>query len=261
MPLLNNPEVQAYLQEHRQPVSNAFRQMGLVTAPSPQFHFSPGTSEYQIPSMLGDAAGRALDGKQLLRPVGSYLESFHKSPGRAALLSALGLGGAGALYGAFTGRDPLTSGLVGAGIGAAGGYGLGTLVQNNVRRRDYPYQLLKNSYYVMNGQDPMSYIQERLLSDNTMTADRRANLMMAVQNMPQQQQVQLADVLRASFGAAVGYVVGRFVLNMGGIGTSVATGLGGMLGLSTGDDSGTFRNAIGLPVRPRQDLFGNPRLV
>jgi hypothetical protein len=244
MPILNNPEVQNYLQAHNTPISGALREVGLLQ-PSAPMYFSPASPDYQISSLAGNAIGDTMEGRKLLRPVGSYFASFNQNPARAALLSALGMGVAGAGFGAMTGRDPVVSGLVGAGLGAAGGYGLGQLVQGAAARRERPRQLLKAAFYMMNDEDPTSYIQSRLFADPSIGS--------------QQKLFSLASMIRSAGGAMVGYIIGHFLLNMGGMGSGIAAGLGGLMGARSG--GGPMRNAVGLAMNTRQDPFGNPRLV
>lgn len=263
MPLFNNPEVQNLLSSQAPaPIADPLRSIGLLQPKTtPTFTFPIGSAEAQPMARLGDWAGGVIQDKQLLKPLGSYLASFHQNPGRAALLSALGLGAAGLGFGAMTDRNPYLMGALGAGLGGLGGYGLAKLIQSNVRRRERPMELLKASMYIEGGEDPMSYIQSRLFADDTMMPPRKSSLLMAVQQLPPAQLMQLADVLRATFGAAVGYIVGRFLLNMGGVGTGVASGLGGLIGLASGGGGQLPRNAMGLSVDTHRDMFGNPRYL
>lgn len=269
MPILNNPEVKAYLETRGLDPASGLRSMGMVAPMSrPDVIRLPGTEGSNLTYRLGEGLGTALQDKKLLEPVGKYFGALGSSqgPGMAALLSALLGGAAGGGFGLATGRDPLMWGLLGAGAGGLGGYGVNKLLQaRDARRRRQAAimmqpLLMKSSFYVGNEQDPMQYIQQRLFEDGSTSTGQKVQIVQQLRNLPQQDLMTLADLLRTAAGGAIGYIIARFLMRFGGIGTAVMTGLGGLIGASTGGRK-LPRNMFGLEVDTSRDLFGQRRLV
>ena len=175
----------------------------------------------------------------------------------SALLGAAG----GAGFGLTTRRDPLLWGAVGAGLGGLGGLGINQLLRRRAaKRRALADQWFKSAFYVSNEQDPMQYIQARLFEDTSMSASDKSQIVAQLQSVPRQELFTLADLLRTSGGAAVGYIIGRFLMRFGGLGTAIMSGLGGLLGARMGGSRST-QNTLGLDANPSQDFFGRPRFV
>ena len=263
MPLWNNPEVQKLMTNP----SASFQQMGLmVPRQTAGWSPSPASPWGQPGYRVGDWMGAAIEDKQLLKPVGSYMTALNSNPRMAALMSALGLGALGAGYGMMTNRDPLLWGGIGAGVGAAGGYGLSSLMQymeqqRNRRHLQEEQYLKKYGFYVSNGEDPKTYIQSRLFADPSLDPSTKSQLILNVQQLPPDQLVSLAGLLRTAVGAGVGYLISRFLLNLGPVGKGISAGVGGLLGAMLGRGRNTQTNVFGEDVDTRFDPFGRPRLV
>lgn len=221
----------------------------------------PGTTEANPMFRLGEFTGSVVENRKLMEPVGRLFGTMGSSNGAmAALVSALigALGGAG--FGAMTRRDPLVTGAIGAGIGGLGGLGVNRLLAARARSRQRKDALLnKRAFYVAEGQDPLQYIQARLFEDGSLPPAQLAHLSQQVRQLPQGSLIKLADLLRTAVGGAVGYLVARFLLNMGGVGTTLLSGLGALAGAASG--SRTSRNAFGQDVDVRRDMFGQSRFV
>lgn len=268
MPIFNNPAVLSYM--NQQGVNApSLRSLGMAAPfPSPPDVVRiPGTQEASPMFRLGDAAAGMVEDRQLMQPLGKYVQALSsgRGPGQAALLTAVlgGLGGAG--FGLTTRRDPLLWGLVGAGVGGLGGLGLNSLLRSRQARRDARQRYLldelrKSSFYVSNEQDPMTFIQQKLFEDSTMGSNAKGQMVAQLRSLPRQDLITLADMLRTATGAAVGYIIGRFLLRFGGIGTAVLTGIGGLIGAQSGRPK-VPKNMSGLEVDPTRDFFGRPRLV
>lgn len=258
MPVWQNHELRKYLDAKGIP--------GILT-PGSGATLMPhrGTMEATLPYQLGDMFGSAVEGKQLLRPLGSYLSALGSNSGLAALMSGLGMGAAGAGYGLLTGRDPLLWGGIGAGAGGLGGYGLSELIRymNTKRRADAQRReaMLKSGFYVSNEEDPLTYIQSKVFADSSMDSGLKSRILMTVQQLPMDQLITLAGVLRTVAGAGVGYLISRFLFNMGGVGQGISAGLGGLAGAMFGRGASLPRNAMGLDVDTGSDIFGRRRLV
>lgn len=270
MPIFTNPEVKAYLANAGliDPASG-LRSLGMVAPMSrPDVIRLPGTEGSGMSYRLGEGLATAMQDKKLLEPVGKFFGALGDAngPGMAALLSALLGGAGGAGFGAITGRDPVMWGLAGAGVGGLGGLGINQLLKaRDVRRRRQATLMMqpllsKSSFYVGNEQDPMQYIQQRLFEDGSTSTGQKVQIVQQLRNVPTQELMTLADLLRTAAGGAIGYIIARFLMRFGGIGTAVMTGLGGLIGASTGGQK-IPRNMFGLEVDSARDLFGRPRLV
>jgi len=229
-----------------------------------------------------------MSNKHFLKPIGNYISSLGQDSGRSAMMTALALGLGGAGFGLLIGRNPLTWGAMGAGAGGLAGYGMSELSKSLAHRKflraqramagaDWNQKRLKlndeaaklneetkmgsrkQAYYGMNGQDPMAYIQSRIFADHTMAPPDKTLLLSSVQNLSPQGAMSLADLLRTAGGAAVGLLVSRFLLNMGGFGQAVFSAAGGLAGSMLG--SRLPRNAFGEPVDTQHDVFGGSRYV
>jgi hypothetical protein len=258
MPIWENHELRKYLNSQGMPG---------ILGPSSGITMTPhrGTMESTLPYQLGDMFGSAVEDKRLLRPLGSYMSALGSNSGLAALMSGLGLGAVGAGYGLLTDRDPLVWGGIGAGVGGLGGYGLSELIRymSTKRRADAQRReaMMKYSFYVTDEEDPMTYIQSRLFADQSMDSGSKSRILMTIQQLPMDQLVTLAGLLRTAIGASVGYLISRFLLNMGGVGQGISAGLGGLVGAMFGRGSSLPRNAMGLDVDTGSDIFGRRRLI
>jgi len=266
MPLLTNPAIQNYLRSNNNALPGPLQNLGLLSPNRVALAPSAGTMEAGLPYQLGDMAGSVIEDKQLLKPLGSYLTTLGSNSGLSALLTGLGLGAAGAGYGWLTGRDPLVTGGIGAGAGALGGYGLSELMQYMTRQRQMKHQqrraeMMKYSYYVLNDQDPVAYIQSKLFADSNMDSATKSRMAIAIQQLPPDQLFSLSNLLQTAAGASVGYLIARFLLNLGGVGQGISAGIGGLVGAMMGRGSSLPRNAFGQEVDTSTDPFGNRRLI
>lgn len=265
MPILTNPTVQQFLAQHGPMANSALRSSGLV-APfeAPDVVRMPGTLEANPTYRLGEAAGGLLEDKKLLEPLGQYAQALgsQQGHGRAMLLSALLGAAGGAGFGMTTRRDPWMWGLIGAGAGGLGGLGINQLMRyREAKRRTAVDQWLRKvSFYVSNEQNPMQYIQERLLADGSVGPAEKGQMVAALRAVPQSALFSLADMLRTAAGMAAGYIIGKFLMQFGGMGSAVMTGLGGLFGASLGGGRSST-NTLGLDANPSQDFFGRPRFV
>ncbi len=223
-----------------------------------------------------------MSNKHFLKPVGDYVSSLGQNSGRSAMMTALALGLGGAGFGLLTGRNPLAWGALGAGAGGLAGYGMSELSKAMTNRKylraqramagnEWDQKRLKlneeaakmsstkKAYYGMNDQNPIAYIQSRIFADSGMASPDKTLLLSSVQNLSPQGAMTLADVLRTAGGAAVGLIVSRFLLNMGGFGQAMFSAAGGLAGSMLG--SRLPRNAYGEPVDTQHDVFGQPRYV
>lgn len=278
MPIFNNPEVQKFIEQQTgiNPVESVRRAL-----PS-SIVGTTGQAVYPIGTPIGFQAGQglydAMGNKQFLKPVGDWLSNIGTNSGRSAGLTALALGLGGAGFGLATGRDPLTWGLAGAAAGGLAGYGaselsksmanhrrqrsLGNMAMMELdeqRKRRNEETMPKVSYYGMGDQDPMSFIQSKLFSDTSLGASEKAMMMASLQSMPREGATTLASILRTVGGAGVGYIIAKFLLNMGGLGQTVGAGIGGLLGSSMGSNLPV--NKLGERVDTQYDLFGRRRFV
>lgn len=266
MPIFTNPEVKAYLAEKGVDPASSLRSLGLVSpgmGGAADVVRLPGTTEANPTYRLGDALGGMIQDRKMLEPVGKFFGALgsQRGPGTAALLSALLGAAGGAGFGLTTRRDPLMWGLLGAGVGGLGGYGINQLMRaRDARRRRQAELLSKTAFYVSNEQDPMQYIQQRLFEDGSTSTGQKVQMVQQLRNLPQQDLMTLADLLRTAVGGAIGYIIARFLMRFGGIGTAVMTGLGGLIGAGTGGPR-IPKNMLGLEVDTARDLFGRPRLV
>lgn len=265
MPLVNNPQVQSFLTEHGMLPSNTLHALGLGSLTQsrlPDVVRMPGTMEANPAFRLGEAAGSALENRRFLEPIGRFLGLLGSNNGAsAALVSALFGAAGGAGFGALTRRDPLAWGALGAGVAGLGGLGIQQFVQARDRQRRRKLALMgKQAFYVSNEQDPLVYIQQRLFEDRSLDSGAHLQLTQQLRQVSPQDLVTLADLLRTVAGGAVGYIVARFLLNAGGAGTMLLTGLGGLAGASM-RGSGQPRNAFGQSVDTQRDVFGRSRFV
>jgi hypothetical protein len=280
MPIFTNPEFQQFVEQQTgtNPVEALRSHLPTsITGETGAAIYPRGTP---ISTQVGQSVYDALERKQFLKPVGDYFSTLGSNSGRSAMLTALALGLGGAGFGAVTGRNPVTWGLAGAGLGALGGYGASELTSSLSRRRNQRgmqtmaqdeenRQRLQriqdvtpkvaSSYYGMGDTDPMTYIQSRIFADQSMGPADKSMLVSTVQSLPPQQLMTLSDMLRTAAGAAAGYIITRFLLNMGGLGQTLGMAAGGALGAMMGNRLPV--NAFGEQVDTSQDLFGRRRLV
>ena len=259
MPIFTNPEVQKLMHQQGFDPSTALRSIGLV-APTADVMRMPGDGTSNVTYRLGEGIGAMAENKKLMAPIGKAVDTVANSaPGTAAMGAIVG-GLGGAAFGAGTDRNPLLFGLLGAGLGGAGGYGISKLIQMMTeKRRQRDLELSKRAFYVENGQDPMAYIQTKLFSDGATGSNEKAQMLAQLREIPERELFALVDILRMAGGAGAGYIIGKFLMRFGGFGTAVSTGLGAMLGSALGNRP--KRNMLGLEVDPSRDFFGNPRLV
>ena len=299
MPFITNPEFQKFVAQETGLAPMDMVRKVLPSAPP------VGKAVFEEGSPLGYQMGQALydnlEGKQFLKPLGSFVSSLGQNSGRAAGMTALALGLGGAGFGALTDRNPLALGLIGAGVGGLAGYGASELTKYLMRRRqlrgartmwerkqeeerqqrvrDYygppePLPVAANpaaaplaekpaakraAYYGMGNESPITYIQSRLFADSSMAASDKAVLMSSLRSLPRPQLMQLSDMLRGVAGAAVGYLITRFLMGTGGLGQSVGAAAGAFLGMSLG--SKLPYNSFGQPVDTQFDVFGGQRFV
>lgn len=260
MALIHNPEVKKLVGNQGFDPNAALRSLGLLT-PGADVARLPGDGASNISYRIGEGLGSLAENPRTFAPVGKAISTLANNASGSALLGALvgGLGGAGFAYG--TRRDPLLWTLLGAGAAGGAGYGLSRLFQNSAaRRRQRDMELSKMAFYVNNEQDPMQYIQSKLFEDSSIDSGAKSQMVAQLRSIPTQQLFTLADMLRTAAGGAIGYIIGKFLMRFGGLGTSVMTGLGALLGSQTGRP-GPRRNMLGLEVDPSRDFFGRPRLV
>lgn len=260
MALIHNPEVKKLVNNQGFDSSSALRSLGLL-APGGDVARLPGEGTSNISYRIGEGLGSLAENPRNFAPVGKVLSTLANNSGGSALAGAIlgGLGGAG--FAAGTRRDPLLWALLGAGTTGAAGYGLSRLIQSNARRRQIRDQeMSKAAFYVDNEQDPMSFIQTKLFEDGSIGSSEKAQMVAQLRNIPSNQLFTLADMLRTAGGGAIGYIIGKFLMRFGGMGTSIMTGLGALLGSQSGRP-GPRRNMLGLEVDPSRDFFGRPRLL
>lgn len=276
MPIFTNPEIQKFIEQQTgvNPVEAVRERLPA------RFTEGVGSIQYPRGTPIGYQAGQsmydALEHKQFLKPLGNYMSTLGRDSGRSALIAALALGAGGAGFGALTGRNPVTWGLAGAGVGALGGYGASQLVSSLAnRRRQLAHQNVtsmnsemkrqqeetenppfKTAAYYGEG-DAMTYIQSHLFADPSMGLQDKAALISSLQSVPPQQLSSLASIIRMAGGAAVGYLVSRFLLNLGSTGQLVGSLAGGVVGSMMGNR--LPMNAFGDRVDTQHDLFGRQR--
>ena len=282
MPILTSPKFQQFVEQNTGLTPKSFIPSSLISSPTTVV--PPEGSP--IGARLGESLYDGLEGKQLLRPLGSWASSLGTNHGRAATLTALALGLGGAGYGMMTDRNPVAWGLAGAGTGALAGYGLSALAKHMANKKDLariksladmqtlddvrsrqeaaaeaatPPLKVASAYYGMGDGDPMQFIQSRIFSDPTLGASDKSMLFSTLQNVPAEKLVTLAGLLRSLVGAGVGYAISRFLLNLGGLGQAVGAASGAGIGAAMGDR--LPRNAAGEPVDTRHDVFGRARFV
>jgi hypothetical protein len=195
----------------------------------------PGHAESNPGYRAGEALAGWTEGRKLLKPLGSYAQALTSSGRSSALVHALLGGTAGLGYGWMADKNPLLWGLLGAGAGAAGGYGLnrGYQYMQNARNERYrPFHKLSHSTF--STADPLAYVQSRLFEDSSLASTEKARLMSRLGQVPSSELVTLADLLRTATGSAIGYMVSRFLLRFGAAGTAVSAGIGAMAGFRSG---------------------------
>lgn len=104
------------------------------------------------------------------------------------------------------------------------------------------------------GGDPMSLIQSKIMSDNTLTSVQQQVMIDAASQMSPTKQFGLAQVLMGLVGAGIGAAVARFISNMGVFGTIGGGVVGGLVGSRIGSEpmpsTGDVNNSV--------DFFGRP---
>jgi hypothetical protein len=279
MPIFTDPEVQKFIEQQTgvNPIESLRRTLPASISPP-----SVGQAVYPIGTPIGFQAGQslydAIGNKQFLKPVGNWLSNIGTNSGGSAAATALALGLGGAGFGLLTGRNPVSWGLAGAGAGALAGYGLSELSKSMTakrhqrslsnlamrqmdaqRRQRNEETMPKVSYYGMQEENPMSYIQSRMFSDPSLGSSEKAMLMSSLQVLPRESATTLADILRTVGGASVGYIIAKFILNLGGMGQTIGAAAGGLLGASMGSHLPV--NKLGERVDTQYDLFGRRRFV
>lgn len=269
MPIFTNPEIQKFVAQQTGVDPGAAVRSMLPSAPAlgyevPQFGTSPIT--YQ----MGQSAYDSLKDKQFLKPLGAFASNLGVSNGRSAALTALALGLGGAGFGLMTGRNPVTTGLMGAGVGAAAGYGLSALTKAMDARRQFHNQnrrlmyeagpeSRKSASQYYGADDPSTYVQSRLFSDTSLGSAEKAMLMSSLRVLPQAQMYTLADLLRTAGGSAIGYLIAKFLLNAGSMGQALGAVGGGLMGMYGG--SRPPHDTFGQSMDPGTDVFGRMRFV
>jgi len=104
------------------------------------------------------------------------------------------------------------------------------------------------------GADPLTLIQSKILSDNTLTSVQQQVMINTVSGMSQTKQFGLAQILLGLVGAGIGAAAARYISNMGLVGTVG----GGLLGAFIGSRIGTQPTPSAGGVNNSVDFFGRP---
>ena len=104
---------------------------------------------------------------------------------------------------------------------------------------------------------PDQTIQQKLMSDASMSYTDKSMLMQQLRQLSAQQKEQLANVIGPALGAGIGVLIARYLLKLGIGGTAMLALIGGAAGAQF---SGP-RNTYGQRADTTQDVFGRPRYV
>jgi len=245
MPILQTPAVQSLIHKY---IGSQVPGVGVSIA-EPQMLAIPGTTEGSLEYQLGAKIPQLLQDKQTLAPVGEWMDKAERNPLRSGMLGALAGGVGGAGLGILLGKDPQTSALLGsAGLGGAS-WLVGTLL-NMQRRRLRDKQTGKQaSFYGNSSTDPSSYISSRIALDPKLDFSEKTQLSGLVNRLSDGQTQELAKLIRAVGGAAIGALIAKYLLRTGLTGTILGAILGGTVGSRWGNKS------------IDRDVFGNARLI
>lgn len=245
MPILQTPAAQALLHKY---VGSQVPGAGIPMA-SPEMLAIPGTTEGSLEYQLGAKIPQLLQGKQTLAPVGDWIDNAEGNPLRSGMFGTLAGAAGGAGLGVLLGKDPQTSALLGgAGLGGAS-WLIGTLL-NMQRKRLREKQMGKHaSFYGNSSADPASYVSSRIALDSSLGFTEKTQLSGLVDKLSDGQTQELAKLLRAAGGAAIGALVAKYMLRLGLTGTVLSAILGGAIGSAWGNKS------------IDRDVFGNARLI
>lgn len=201
-------------------------------------------------------------GSEYARPGYNKLKSglssfFSKGPVDSAVLGGLGGAGLGLIgslgWNAFSQRDvnprmvTLLSGLLGAGLGGAGGYvnrkaQLPATPINNVPTRikpeDYDAQIQQIMGKTAGWREPggpsfrdeRNMIMQILQSAPGMSFNEKAHLMQGINQLSVQDAARLANMLGTVGGAAAGAMISRFLIGKGLVSTLLGAVTGGVIG-------------------------------
>lgn len=233
-----------------------------------------------LPRQLGDTMGKAIENRKTLAPLGDALATLQQSPGYRSLAGAALLGGGlGAGAGFLAHKDPVVTGLAGAGLASLLGLGARSLMRRHRSQAAQDYEtslnpvrtptleqlkakenqeLKRAATYVDSNEDPLMYIRGRLLTEGSLDAAQKARYIQQLNLLSPFQLDALAQALRAVVGGGVGYLVARFLLGAGSFGRLLGAGVGAMIG---GGMSGLPTNSFGQSVDVQRDFFGRPRTI
>lgn len=222
---------------------------------------TPGSREWTFGYQAGQALPNWAINKGALRPLRFISDNLGTSHMRSGLAGAAlgGMLGAGSslLTGAPVGRGAAT----GAGMGATAMLLASLYAQNRLNRTNFrqvppdPEPWKKSAFYAMSNDS--QDLQQKLISDPSMSMMDKNTLLQYVQKLSSQQQAELSHLIGGALGAGVGVLIARYLLHLGVGGSALM----GIIGGAVGNQWATPRNAFGQGQDSSRDPFGQPRFV
>lgn len=205
--------------------------------------------------MAGSALRGLVDNKFTSGVANTIGNTMDKGPVVGGLAGAGGLGllgyGLGKLWDWKNDKEDGDGGTIGGALGAIGGGLLGAYSGYH-RQANLPPKSAS-----MAGGNSLAYIKQRMDQDNNLSQRESHSLLEALSGLHDSQLDRLADILKVSFGAAVGAIIARFLANAGIPGMAVGALAGGVLanGLSNPSLLGGSKH-LG-----STDAYGNPNFL
>ena len=245
---MNQPEIPGYIAGSSEDYSNPWQT-------AQRMAHRGGHPDDGMGYLAGSALRSLTDNKFTNGAANALGSTTDKGPVIGGLAGAGGLGllgyGLGKLWDWKNDEEDGDGGAIGGALGALGGGLLGAYSGYH-RQANLPPKTAS-----MSGGDSLSYIKQRMEQDGNLSQRESHSMLEALSGLHGNQLDRLADILRVSFGAAVGALIARFLANAGVAGMAGGALAGGVIanGLSNPSFLGGSKH-LG-----STDAYGNPNFL